>query len=408
MKTNKSGKLIITSFASEKLHNKSNSNFVACFIVDNRLEYIKVIPEDEYLIPGTILTAKVQNVVPNIPAAFLSLNEDKTIGFLPLQNESYRSGEEVLVQVVREPMKTKDYTVTTKLSLNSNYTVASVGTGRLLFSQKLSPKKKEFIIDYLVSKAFITREKGLIGLNTLDITIRTEVNSLFNDDHIDLSPLIHDINETANALTSLIAKAQMRTCYSVHHKPIGWLGDIWNDLSACGFEIEEYVTDCFDIRTKLYDLIPAENHTTIRLYDDKQISLSALYGLQSKMEEVLNKRVWLKSGAYLVIEPTEAMTVIDINSGKNIQKTDHEQLYLDVNVEAANEIARQIRLRNISGVIIIDFINMKSKESYESLISELFNATKNDFSKVDVYNFTKLGLLELTRAKKSKALHELL
>jgi len=408
MKPMKSGKLIITSYANPKLHTERNSNFVAFFIVDNRLEYVKVIPDDEKILPGTILTAIVQNVVKNIPAAFLSLNQSGDIGFLPLKDKSFKSGEEVLVQVLREPMKTKEYTLTEQLSLSSNYTVATVGNGKLLFSQKLSPKKKEFILDYLVSKAIVTRDKHLIGISDFDITIRTDINTLFVPGNVDLSPLIADIKDTSDSLRNLIEKSKMRTCYTVHHKPIHWISEIWTELKTCGFEIEEYVTDYLEIKTKLATIIPEEYHNKIRLYQDNQISLSNLYGLQTKIEEVSNKRVWLKSGAYLIIEPTEAMTVIDVNSGKNIKKSDNEQFYFDVNMEAAEEIARQIRLRNLSGIVIIDFINMHNKEMESALLEHIKKCCKNDFSKVFIYDFTHLGLLELTRAKKSKALHEIL
>lgn len=408
MKPNKSGKLVITSFASKKFHTESKSHFVASFLVDNRLEYVKIIPDDDKLLPGTILTAKVQNVVPNIPAAFLGLNATGDIGFLPIKDKSFKSGDEVLVQVVREPMKTKDYTVTDKISLSSNYAVASVGSGKLLFSQKLSPRKKEFIFDFLVSKAVITREKNIISNSNFDVTIRTNASALFTNENVDLSPLLTDISETVTSLQSLIDKAKMRTCYTVHHKPVGWLHEIWEDLKLCGFEIKEYVTDILEIKTKLASLIPDEQQNKIRLYQDNQLTLTQLYGLQSKLDEVTNKRVWLKSGAYLVIEPTEAMTVIDVNSGKNLKKTDNQQLYFDVNLEAAEEIARQVRLRNISGIIMIDFINMHDKEMENNLIAHMNRNCQNDYSKVFVYEFTRLGLLELTRAKKSKGLHEIL
>lgn len=394
---------------------------VACFLFENQLEYIKVIPDDSSIPTGTILTGKVQNVVPNIPAAFLSLNEANDIGFLSMEKlknpiltkgsfgGSFKSGDEVVVQVLREPMKTKDYTLTDKLSLTGTYAVAGMGSGRLLFSKNLSLKQKEIIFEYLVSKAVITREKQLIGISDYDVTIRTATAELLeNDDSSNLKSLLLDIQETTDSLNNLIQKAKMRTCYSVHHKPVNWLNEVWNELTSCGFKIEEYVTDDLEIKTKLQELIPQEYHQDIRLYQDNLVSLSALYGLRSKIDELRSKKVWLKSGGYLVIESTEAMTVIDVNSGKNLQKTSNSQLYFDINKEAAEEIARQIRLRNISGIIVVDFINMNNTENEESLLSHMKSLTKHDFSKVLVYEFTHLGLLELTRSKKSKALHEIL
>lgn len=418
MNNKKSGKLIITNYTYEKQH-ASRTLMVACFIFDNQLEYIKVIPDDSAIPAGTILTAKVQNVVQNIPAAFLSLNEANDIGFLSMEklknpiltkgsfNGSFKSGDEVVVQVLREPMKTKDYTLTDKLTLTGTYAVAGIGSGRLLFSKNLSLKQKEVIFEYLVSKAVISRENELIGISDLDVTIRTASSELLQDD-VRLKTLVTDIEDTTNALHTLIQNSKMRTCYSLHHKPVSWLNEVWSELSQCDFEINEYVTDSLEIKTKLQELIPQEQHQNIRLYQDHLVSLSALYGLRSKIDELRSKKVWLKSGGYLVIEATEAMTVIDVNSGKNLQKTSNSQLYFDINKEAAEEIARQIRLRNISGIIVVDFINMDSAENENELIAYMNSLTKHDFSKVFVYEFTRLGLLELTRSKKSKALHEIL
>ncbi len=419
MKHKLSGKLIITNYTYEKNHT-SHTCAVACFISDNQLEYIKVIPDDCTLPVGTILTGKVQNVVPNIPAAFISLNETSDIGFLSMSNlkhpiltnktftGSFKSGDEVVVQVLREPMKTKGYTLTDKLSLTDTYAVAQTGNGRLLFSKNLSSRQKETIFEYLVSKAVITREKQLIGISDFDVTIRTAALELLKEENdFDLKPLVTDIQAVVGSLKRLIEQASMRTCYSVHHKPTNWLYEVWNELTLCGFEIEEYVTDLLEIKTQLQELIPKEKHALIRLYQDDTITLSALYSLRAKLDEARSTKVWLKSGAYLVIEATEAMTVIDINSGKNLQKTSHEQLYFDINLEAAEEIARQIRLRNISGIVVVDFINMNDKERENALISHMNHCTKNDFSKVFIYEFTHLGLLELTRSKKSKALHEI-
>ncbi len=420
MKHKLSGKLIITNYTYEKNHT-SHTCAVACFMSDNQLEYIKVVPEDCTLPVGTILTGKVQNVVPNIPAAFISLNETSEIGFLSMSNlkypiltnttftGSFKSGDEVVVQVLREPMKTKGYTLTDKLSLTDTYAVAQTGGGRLLFSKNLSSYQKETIFEYLVSKAVITREKQLIGISDFDVTIRTAAAELINKDIADdLKALVADIQSVVSSLENLIQKAKMRTCYAVHHKPTNWLYEVWNELSLCGFEIEEYVTDHLAIKTQLQEFLPKEKHSSIRFYQDDAITLSALYSLHTKLDNARSKKVWLKSGAYLVIEATEAMTVIDVNSGKNLQKTSHEQLYFDINLEAAEEIARQIRLRNISGIVVVDFVNMNDKEHEKTLISHINTFTKNDFSDVFIYDFTRLGLLELTRSKKSKALHEIL
>ena len=144
----------------------------------------------------------------------------------------------------------------------------------------------------------------------------------------------------------------------------------------------------------------------LHLYTDTQVSLFALYSLTHELERALHRQVWLPSGAYLVIDPTEALTVIDVNSGKNIKKKSREELVFSVNVEAAHEIARQLILRNISGICIIDFIDMKEKEHREELMHILRMDLKKDKVPATLVDITRLGLVELTRKKVQKSLKE--
>ena len=120
----------------------------------------------------------------------------------------------------------------------------------------------------------------------------------------------------------------------------------------------------------------------------------------------MRERVWLKSGAYLVIQPTEALTVIDVNTGKNIAKKEMQENFLKVNIEAAEEIARQIRLRNISGIVIVDFINLESKKAEMELLNAFGAALKKDPVPTQIVEMTKLGLVEVTRKKIKKSLRE--
>ena len=146
----------------------------------------------------------------------------------------------------------------------------------------------------------------------------------------------------------------------------------------------------------------------LKLYQDEQISLRALYGLDSKINELLSKNVWLKSGGYLVIEQTEALTVIDVNTGKNISSKSKEDIVRLTNTEAAKEAMRQIKLRNISGIIIIDFINNDNKEEMSEIIKLIKQEAKRDFAKPAFMDITALGLVELTRRKIEKNLKEAL
>ena len=188
-------------------------------------------------------------------------------------NGKLKSGDEVLVKVVREPMKTKDYTLTAKLDMTAKYAVAHMGSGNLLFSKKLSAKEKDIILNYLVSKAIVTRDKKLIGMEDVDITIRTDAGKLVAEEKLDV--LLQDVEQTTASLRRLISQASMRTCYTVHQRPVTWLSEVWHELHLCGFAIEEYVTDDFTMLQTLKEFVHASEADKIRLYQDDKISLNA-------------------------------------------------------------------------------------------------------------------------------------
>lgn len=144
----------------------------------------------------------------------------------------------------------------------------------------------------------------------------------------------------------------------------------------------------------------------VRLYEDRMLPLKALYRLEKGLDDGLCEKVWLKSGAYLVIEPTEALTVIDVNTGKYTGGSKKQKVIQKINQEAAKEIARQLRLRNLSGIILVDFVDMKEKEAQEELLAFMRELLKKDPMKAAAVDLTSLGLMELTRKKQRKPLLE--
>ena len=156
----------------------------------------------------------------------------------------------------------------------------------------------------------------------------------------------------------------------------------------------------------IYDTLK-EHNDMVTYNDNSKISLCNKYSLETHLNRLLSKKVWLKSGAYLIIEPTEALTVIDVNTGKADLKTNKESTFKKINLEAAKEIALQMKLRNISGIIIVDFINISNDKDYDILTHEMSEYLTNDFSISNVVDITKLGLMELTRKKKEKSLEEI-
>ena len=179
-------------------------------------------------------------------------------------------------------------------------------------------------------------------------------------------------------------------------------------LKAENFEKTDLVlTDGQDLYQEICAYLPhLVEEKKVQLYRDDAVSLSTLYHLRGNMQELLSSKVWLDSGANIIIESLETLTVIDVNSGKN--RSRREEALFAINVEAAKEIARQLRLRNISGMILVDFINLKKKEQQQKLISVIREELQKDSAPANFIDITRLGLVELTRKKVYKSLREIL
>ncbi len=170
---------------------------------------------------------------------------------------------------------------------------------------------------------------------------------------------------------------------------------------------EEIVTEDSGIYEELQKLFPAEK---LRLYTDASYPLEKLYSISTHLKEALSEKVWLKNGGYLIIQKTEAMTVIDVNSGKGSEKKGNckEDMVFAMNCEAAAEIARQLRLRNHSGIIVVDFINMEEEMHKQQLLTRFDQFLKADRLPSRVIDLTPLGIVEVTRKKFNKPLKEML
>jgi ribonuclease G len=174
--------------------------------------------------------------------------------------------------------------------------------------------------------------------------------------------------------------------------------------------IDEIITDDKEIYDNINKYIPAEDLKKVRLYEDDMFALYKLYDIEKQLRDALSKKIWLKCGGYIVIEQTEALTSIDVNSGKCVSKKSgaeaKENTVYRVNCEAAQEIARQLRIRNLSGIIIIDFINMDSEEHNASLLSQIRELFREDRITTSLIDITKLGLAEVTRKRTGETLAE--
>ena len=174
-------------------------------------------------------------------------------------------------------------------------------------------------------------------------------------------------------------------------------------------ELEEIVTDIPEFYDRIKESLEQQDSDEIRLlhlYQDKLLPLYKLYNLEGAFDEICHEKVWLKSGGFLVIQQTEAFVSIDVNSGKYTGKKKAEETYRKINLEAAEEIARQIRLRNLSGIILVDFINMKNPDHQEELFHVLQKYLRRDPVKTRAVDITPLHILEMTRQKVNRPVIE--
>lgn len=386
-------------------------------IRDNRLLHVQAEADS---ILGNIYVGKVQNVSKAVGACFVEIMPGQ-LCFLPcaeaedksctlLLNRSWDgrilAGDEVLVQVVREAMRSKLPSVTTKISFSGKYVVLSAGQKHLGISGKIKEERKKELLTFLHEAGKIDEKKICVGDEIQGIThgfvVRTNAGTLTNDTY-----LLEEWQMLEEKWKGLLSHAKSRTCYSCMYEEMPTYLKNLRDIYDNGYD--EILTDQPDIYARLetyFSENPAKNHAKLRLYQDEQISLSSLYGVPTKLETALGSRVWLKSGGYLVIETTEAMTVIDVNSGKYESKKDAPGgAAYKINLEAAQEIAFQLRLRNLSGIIVVDFINMKKNDSI-SLFKQLKYFCSQDAVPTDVVDITALGLVEITRKKINKTLKE--
>lgn len=366
---------------------------------DNKEVEVDIYDDDEELIYNNIYVARVKDVVPNINSAFLEIApgkvcyfslDEKNVLFLNRKNTTkVCEGDLILVQVVKDAVKTKAAVVSCEINLSGKYAVLTVGKGGFIgVSHKIADKERVTHIKQLVS-SYVTEEYGLV--------VRTDAEYAADED------ILAEINGLTQEYKNILKIAGTRTAFTLIKKNESPLRLNLNNAHL--EDGDEIVTDDVEI----YNEILAENsNAEVRLYEDKEISLMRAYSIETRIDKILSKNVWLKNGGYLVIEPTEALTVIDVNTGRfDGKEKDREETFLKINLEASKEIARQLRLRNISGIILVDFINMKNPDNRKILISDLEKQLYKDRIPTRFVDFTKLGLAEVTRQKKKKPVYEI-
>jgi len=340
---------------------------------------------------GNIYVGKVKNIVRNINAAFVEIEKGIEC-YYPLEPDSnLKVGDELIVQVSKEAVKTKAPTVSTNLNFTGKYAVITSEDTRIGVSAKLKAADKERLQE--IATPYVSDRYGII--------LRT------NAKDVEESILKQEIEHLIEQYNDLMNKASTRVCYTCLKKAskqyIEDLRNMYQD-GTCEIIVED--ADIYEELAEYLKVEQPEDLEKLRFYQDKLLPLHKLYSLEKHISDALKEYVWLKSGAYLVIQPTEALTVIDVNTGKCISKKKDDETYLKINMEAAKEAAKQIRLRNLSGIILIDFINLTKSEYMEQLLRDFERELKKDRIETSLVDVTKLQLVEVTRKKVRKPFHE--
>lgn len=385
-------------------HEKGHTAFI---LSDEKRRFLdlQLFEPPEKTLLNNIYTAYVEKIVPGIHAAFVRISDEQKC-YLPLENlkspvftkkqsqtKAVCEGDELLVQVTKDAVKTKDPVVSTRLVFHGKHCLVTTDDISIGVSKKIPADRANELLS--------------LGNNICPDHEASGYGLVFRTSAADISDkaLTEDIYSVLKTFHStLTAGGHERHGKLICRDLPGYLLRLKSqDLK----NVEGIYTDQKDLYEEMTAFFPEWKESGfLHFYDDTAVGLSVLYHLRSNMDELSGKKVWLKSGANIIIETMETLTVIDVNSGKN-QSKKAESLY-SINKEAAVEIARQLRLRNISGMILIDFIRLKRKEENEELIRLLKQELKKDPVPVCFIDVTKLGLVELTRKKVYKSLREIL
>lgn len=381
---------------------EKNCNLLFLMDADSRPQLIRAASSFEKEdILGNIYIGKVTKVVPGIGAAFVAINKSVNV-FLPLSDceaplltgrtydGALKQGDELVLQISTSALKTKQPAATTKLSLTGQYCVCQKEGHGIFCSGKLDGNTSARLKEAVLMEEISGRKK-------YSFILRTNAGTLS-----DLTPLFEEMRQFISFFNELEQIYRHRNLYSCLYSSEPEIIKLLKDIPTT--EYDEIVTDENDIYNLL---VNALKNVNLRLYKDAMLSLKNLYSIDTHLKEALDKKIWLKCGGYLVIEPTEAMVVIDVNSGRTDSKgKKKEDYYLKVNLEAAKEVARQLRLRNYSGMIMVDFISMDSQENKNCLLSAFDVWLKEDRTKTRLVDMTALGIVEITRKKERKPLVE--
>ena len=363
---------------------------------------------------GNIYNGKVQNVLPGMQAAFIDIGLERN-AFLyagdivmpdgadeDIEREKIRSmrnirdmlkpGQTIMVQVAKDPVGTKGARVTTHITLAGRSLVLMPTMDYVGVSRRIDKDEERTRLRRILSE---------IRPENMGVIVRTasagKSREAFAEDLESLKLLYEDIQK----------RAKKQKAPSLLHAEQSLLFRTVRDLLMKDVD-RVFVNDAatFERLREIADMMAPKLKPRILLKQSE--ALFDRYETESKIDKALARKVWIKNGSYIIIDRTEALTCIDVNTGKFVGKDNLEKTITATNCEAAREIARQLRLRDIGGIIIIDFIDMERESNRTMVLNTLKTALKEDHTRSHVFGFTHLGLVEMTRKKTGRSLGDTL
>lgn len=348
---------------------------------------------------GDVYLATVDNILPSIDAAFVNVGTDK-MGFLHAQDvmgkgtlkEKLKPKQKLIVQVVKEPTGHKGPRVTTEISLPGRFLVLMPYEPGVSVSKKIENSRE---------RARLKAIMNLIKPVGVGVIIRTEAEGQSEAD------IQEDLEILLEKWNNIITSAETLNPPNLIYRDQDLLYRVIRE--ACTEDVKEIVVDTAFALSRVQNILQnwhMNKNIEVTLYKGTEPLLIA-YDIHKEIKAALNVKVNMPSGGYLFIQQTEALTVIDVNSGKFTSSSTQDETILKTNIEAVHEIARQLRLRNIGGMIIVDFIDMMSRADKLAMLEELEIALEPDKAKPQVGQLSDLGLVELTRHRQGQSLSEI-
>ncbi len=382
-------------------------NGISALYENGKMKQVSAFWPQQFSEIGNIYVGRIDNIVKNINAAFINISERcscyldldavKNPLFSKRQSEKKISmGDTLIVQVVKEEVKTKAPVVTANFSITGKYAVVIHGEAGIQVSKKIAHKS--------VKQALKEQASSFLGEN-YGIIIRTNAQYAAPEElTAELTYLISEYQKLCEtgvhkANYTLLRKELPTYLIPMRELRLEHLERIITDYTDIYREVEHYLS-CYPSRNE-------QGGLTVLEYAERSNDIAVRYKINTFMDNALRRTVYLNSGATIVIDVAEALTAIDVNTGKAISgKKASEQTFFSINMEAAKEIAYQLRLRNLSGIILVDFINLEEPDHVKQLLDELRRLFKEDSVQTELVDMTKLGLIEITRKKVYKTLAE--